>query len=471
MYSAKKTKIVATVGPSSEDGNTMKKLIEHGVNVFRFNMKHNDVEWHQETIEKLQRVADKLGISIGILIDLQGPELRIQTKNQAEIILKQGDVLEFAETFRNPNVQVCVPHKSVLDTLAKGDRFSIDDGFVRFKVTKKGRGKVWAQVLDDSTLKHMKTLNLFGKDIKLPSLIKDDINRLSIGASQKIDYVALSFTRTKEDIQVLRKNMAKKKVHAQVIAKIESQKAIDNINEIIAESDVVMVARGDLGIETPIEKLAYYQKMIINKCRAANTPVIVATQMLESMVERPIPTRAEVTDVANAVLDGADALMLSGETAIGKYPVRAVNEMSKIAMFNEKKTSVIKFDVHPDNATELIVEAAETVAEKAEHIGINYLVVFTETGYTAKVLSSFRSKIPVYAITDKQKTVEELTLSFGVTPIKIKLPSGKLLSPDYVINKLKQLKRVKKGDTLLIIHGQHWKQPGQTNAIVLINVP
>lgn len=472
FYKRKKTKIIATVGPACANNESIRNMINHGVNVFRFNMKHGTMEDHHKNIDMVQEEANKLHFPIGILVDLQGPEIRIQTQNKADLVVSKNQKIKFVQKFEaaSSEPQIKIAHKSVFEALAKGDMFSIDNGYIQLQVQQRSGDSFTATVLDDAIIKNMKSMNLFGKDLNLPSLIKDDIERLTIADSKKIDYVALSFVRSKRDLDTLKKHMKEKGIDAQVVAKIESQAAIDNIDEIIEESDVVMIARGDLGVETPIERLAYYQKMIITKCRHANTPVIVATQMLESMITSPIPTRAEATDVANAVLDGTDALMLSGETAIGKYPERAVMEMAKIAMFNEEKSDLVKFDIKPQNATELIVEAAETIAQNSKNLKIDHIVVMTETGYTAKVLSVFRPKIPVIAITDLQKTVEILTMSYGVRPVKVKLPQGTLLTPNYIIKQLKDLEEVEKGELVLLIHGQHWKKPGQTNAVVLVTV-
>lgn len=466
----KKTKIVATMGPASEDEKTIEQMIRSGVNVFRFNMKHGNFEWHHKTILKTQKIADRLKTPIGILIDLQGPEIRIQTKEEQPIELNAGDSVVFARKFTTKDAQVRIPHTSVFEALSKGDQFSIDDGFIRMKIVEMGDKWFKAEIMEDGTIKHMKTLNLYKKDINLPSLIQDDIERLGVADTQKVDYVALSFARSKKDLDYLRRHMRERDIEAQIVAKIESQIAIDNIDELIEDADVIMVARGDLGVEAPIEKLAYYQKMIINKCRQANTPVIVATQMLESMVNNPLPTRAEATDVANAVLDGADALMMSGETALGKYPVRAVKEMAKIAQFNELKSEMSKFDMNPHTSTELVVDAAVSIAQKTADEPIDHIVVMTETGHTARVVASYRPSQPIIAITDKQKTVETLAMSYGITALRVGLPTGKLVSPDYVVEKLKKMGKLKSGDHVLLIHGQHWKQPGQTNALVIVNV-
>ncbi len=469
MIPTKKTKIIATLGPASESPQTIKELILNGVNVFRFNMKHGTIAWHQENIKKVQSIANKLNVNIGILIDLQGPEIRIQTNNIKEITLKRGDTVKFATDFNN-NINIKITHKSVFKALNAGDYVFLDDGFVQLKVVEASDTYFAAKALEDAVLKDKKSVNLFGKDLKLPSLIKDDIERLSIATTHKVDYVALSFSRTKKDILTLKKLLKAHNIDAQIVAKIESQAAINNIDELIQVSDVIMIARGDLGIETPIEKLALYQKEIINKCRIASKTVIVATQMLESMINNPIPTRAEATDVANAVLDGTDCLMLSGETAVGKYPVQSVKAMAKIAQYNETATAKNDLELKPDNATEFIVEAAKMIEEHSKQLKLDYIIVLTETGYTAKVLASYRPAIKMYAATHSLKTVETLTMAYGVYPVKVVFPQGKILSVESIIKQMKTMNYLKEGDNILLIHGQHWNKPGQTNSVNLLTV-
>lgn len=467
----KKTKIVATVGPATESQIIIENLIKNGVNVFRFNMKHGTTAWHKEHIKKTQKVADKLKTPVGILIDLQGPEIRVHTKDEQDIHVKENEEYEFSYLKTNPTAQIFVPQRSLFKTLQVGDKFSIDDGFIRFTVSNKTKTGLLAKSHDSRTVKHRKGLNLFEKDIDLPSLIKEDIEKLDLATSHKVDYIALSFTRSKKDILTLRNIMEKKNVDAHIVAKVESQKALDNIDEIIEHSDAIMIARGDLGVEIPIEQVAFYQKEIITKCRKAHKPVIVATQMLQSMIELPIPTRAEASDVANAVFDGTDAVMLSGETATGKYPIKAVEAMSRIAAYNEGKAITTEFESMPQNATELIVYAAQKIAElSVKNINIDKIVILTQSGYTAKVISSFRPASPVIAATNNQKTVETLTLTYGVYPEKVTFPEGRVFSADTVIKQLVKRRKLSKNDDVLIIHGQHWQVPGQTNAVMLTKV-
>jgi pyruvate kinase len=470
MHSGKKTKIVATIGPSSDSKEKIAELIQAGVNVFRFNMKHADIPWHNERIARVQEVADGLKISIGILIDLQGPEIRIETLEKQEIPLKKGEKIEFAHTFTHGKTQVRIPQHIVFDVLKKNDFFSIDDGFLEFQVVSTGKGSFVAVTLDDCVIKHRKGMNIPGKELDLPSLIDDDLKKLEMASKAKVDFVALSFSRTKEDIEILREEMRKRKVTAHIVAKIESQQALDHLDELIEASDAVMVARGDLGIEVPIEELAYWQKTIIEKCRVARKPVITATQMLQSMIDNPRPTRAEAVDVANAVFDGTDAIMLSGESANGRFPVKAVSAMARIAQFNESRTNVAHLSLDGEGTTELVVDAAVAMLSKHQNIKIDGVVIFTETGRTARAVSSFRPQVPIIAVTDKQKTVETLTLSYGVIGVYAEFPNGVFYSADEALGLLKKKQYIKSGQTLLVIHGRHWKKPGLTNSLTIFKV-
>jgi pyruvate kinase len=263
--------------------------------------------------------------------------------------------------------------------------------------------------------------------------------------------------------------MVERKIRALIVAKIESMQALKHLDELIEASDAVMVARGDLGVEVPIEQLAYWQKTIIAKCRAANKAVITATQMLQSMTNSPRPTRAEATDVANAVLDGTDALMLSGETASGKYPVKAVQGMSKIAKFNEQIIKKINFEIEPKNETDIIVSSTKEILNQ-NLINIKMILVYTRSGLTARSISRLRPKIQIVAVTSDQKTVEELALSYGVKAIKMDIPEGSFSIPKPAITYLIKSGELKKSDTILIVHGQNYYKERSTNAVALIKI-
>ena len=475
MQSTKKTKIIATIGPASDTEELISELIQTGVNVFRFNMKHNVKEWHIERIHRVQKVAKELGVAVGVLIDLQGPEIRIQTESGKDINVVKNDLVFFCNDFKDAASVIgkypviVIPHKNMIQGMMAEDAFSIDDGFFEFEVVEKGPNGFIAKSLDSGPIKDHKSLNLIGKDIDLPSLTKDDLEKLDIGAAAKVDFIALSFVRTKEDVHTLRTEMDKRNLKARIVAKVESEKGVDNINDIIDEADAVMVARGDLGVEMPIERIAYIQKEIIKKCRAKNKQVIVATQMLQSMTESSRPTRAEATDVSNAVYDGADAVMLSAESATGKNPIKTVEVMKRILKFNEHHTALFtSFEPDIEDQTNAIVRAAISVLED-KYVKIDKVLVFTETGYTAHVISSYRSKIPVIAISGNKEAVEIMTLDYGVTPIHVAFPSG-----DFSFSDMDELLvkdgYVQKGETVLVIHGRRWKDPGKTNALVVLQV-
>ncbi len=462
----KLTKIVATLGPASDTEETIKKLIESGVNVFRFNTKHGVVAWHEERIKRVQKIANELRMDIGILLDLQGPEIRLETKNKEKISVKQDQLVRIVPSFVNEDDLVCIPHQLVFDTLKSGDQILIDDGAIELIAEEVNSDFIMARATEDNEIGHRKGVNLPGVDIDLPSLIEDDLIKLDMAATNKIDFVALSFCRSKNDIDILREQMEKRGIVAKIVAKIESQKALDNLTEIIETADVIMVARGDLGTEVPIERLANIQKQMIRKCRLANKPVITATQMLESMTNNPTPTRAEATDVANAVLDGTDAVMLSGETAQGKYPVKAVQAMAKITKYNEEIRSITKLRIEINSETDLVVNSVLGMLNQ-KVINFKFILVFTNSGKTARSISRLRPKMPILAITKDQKTVEELTISYGVEAHKSKLNDGVFSLPNKTIDQLIEAGRLNIGESILVVHGQHYYDEGSTNSVAI----
>ena len=462
----KLTKIVATLGPASETEETIKKLIESGVNVFRFNTKHGTVEWHEERIKRVQKIADEMKKSVGVLLDLQGPEIRLETKNKQTIEVKVGQRLRIVPHFLAEEDQICIPHQLVFDTLKEGDQVLIDDGSVELKVIESDKDFMIAEVVDDGVIGHRKGVNLPGVDIDLPSLIEDDLIKLDMAATNKIDFVALSFCRTREDILILREQMQKRGISAKIVAKIESKKALENLDDLIEEADVIMVARGDLGVEVPIERLAHIQRQMIRKCRLANKPVITATQMLQSMIDSPTPTRAEATDIANAVLDGTDAIMLSGETASGKFPVRAVAAMAKIAKYNEEIREKTKLRFDPESDADLIVGSVLDLLNQ-KITKIKFILVFTNSGRTARSISRLRPKVPILAVTKDQKTVEELTMSYAVEGYKSQLNEGVSSLPNKTIDQLIEAGRLNTGESILVVHGQHYYDEGSTNSVAI----
>lgn len=469
MTDERLTKIVATLGPASDSLKTIENLIKAGVNVFRFNTKHGTTQWHQERIELVQKVADKLKTSIGILIDLQGPEIRLETINKLPLAIEKGQLLRITPSFISDIDSICIPHILIFSSVKKGDRILIDDGAVELVIERVLKDLIETRVLEGESIGHRKGVNFPGVEINLPSLIHEDLKKLDMVTTKKIDYVALSFSRTKNDIELLRHEMIKRKIDAMIVAKIENLQALNNLDELISAADAVMVARGDLGIEVPIEQLAYWQKIIINKCRVANKPVITATQMLQSMSFSPRPTRAEATDVANAVFDGTDALMLSSETASGKYPVNAVVAMDKIARYNEQVDKYISFNVLPLSETDMIINSTKELLNQ-NVIDIKKILVFTSSGLTARSISRLRPRIPIIALTTDQKTVEKLSVSYGIRAIKTDIHEGEFSLPNPAINKLIKTGELHKGDDIVVIHGQNFYREGSTNAVAILKI-
>lgn len=483
MEIQKLSKIITTIGPASDTSEAMTRLIRAGANIFRFNMKHGTPEWHLEKIEQAQNAADSLNKKIGIMIDLKGPEIRIKTPDEQDVSLQKGEeVLFTSDPQYLPDDRklnslmvdkfIIIPQEIVIKALEKGNKFTIEDGFHSFEVIEKLNDQVIkVRIFDSGVISSNKSMNLVGKDLPLPSLIDVDLDKLNLAAQTKADFIALSFVRSKEDLITLREEIKKREMDVMVVSKIESQKGLDNIQEIIEYSDAIMIARGDLGIETPLEKLPYFQKEIIRECREVTKPVIVATQMLDSMIENPLPTRAEAADVAGAIYDGTDAILLSGETAIGKYPVKAVQVMTRIASFTESNTTVSKDNV-PEalDQTHAIVRAALAMLRPFSGVYIDKLIVGTQTGYTARVFSSYRPKVPILALSNKPKTVETLTLSYGVVPIHMDLVISDFKDPEILIEKLKKANYLTEGETILLVHGKRIGDPGNTNSLTVLTV-
>lgn len=466
----KKTKIVATIGPASESVEIIEKMILEGVNIFRFNLKHNDFEWHRATVDKVRNISKKIKNKVGVMIDLQGPEIRLETKDQLPIELKEGDIFWLNNRLESNQKVIKIIPGEAIKSLKKGDVFFIDDGSVEAVVTGIDREGIRAETKGESIIKNKKSLNIISEDLDLPILNDKDKNILSRLDEIEPDYIALSFVRTERDVVVLKKLLEKINSKAKVIAKIENSKAIRNIEEIIKESDGIMIARGDLGVEIPIRELAFWQKKIIDLCRKYSKPVIVATQMLQSMVKNDRPTRAEATDVSNAVFDGADALMLSEETSIGVNPVRVIKEMSSIAIFSEESAVCKSLVIEPQNSTEVLVDAAVKIINNNKDLKIKAVVVFTQSGRTARVLSRYRISLPIIAVTDSKETIKSLILSYGMKSYFRKFGKTSFKMPKFLVNKWIEKGLITKGDTLLVIHGNNWMESGSTSDISLVAV-
>lgn len=466
----KRTKIIATVGPACENKDVMTELIKSGVDVFRFNMKHGDVEWHKKYITQAREISNQMGVSIGVLIDLQGPEIRIKTFNGKVLNVKKGDLIKFTNKIENLNDEELVIYSSqtnIVNSLNINDRIVIDDGALFFTVREKSSDFIKMESHSENPLKNNKSLNVIDKDVDLPSLTEEDKIRLTVAEQLKVDFIALSFVRESADIKFLKEEMKSRSIEAKIVSKIENRKGIENIDSIIDESYAIMVARGDLGIETPIEGVTFIQKELIKRCRAKSKPVIVATQMLESMINSKFPTRAEAADVANAVFDYTDCVMLSGETAYGANPIDVVNIMSRICSYNETVVPESKYEYEDFDNTKYIAQAAFNISKSQN---INKIVALTETGYTSRVLAALRPKADIITVSDSDDAVSLLNMSYGVYPFKTQYSISDLSSYEKIIQELIAKNILEKGETIIAIHGQKFGLAGGTNSLMIIEV-
>lgn len=466
----KKTKIVATIGPASDSEEVLSQLIKNGVDLFRFNLKHNNFDWHKNTILKARKMAEKLNKKVGIMVDFQGPELRVETRNGDDLEIKAGDSIFITDKFIDNEKSIKINPSLVIKQIKKGDVVFLDGGDLELKIINKKRNILEAKIERDYIIKNRKSLNVPSRNFNLPLLANRDMEALAKMEELEIDYVALSFVKKDEDVKILKKLLAKINPEIGVIAKIENASAIKNLEEIIMVSDGIMVARGDLGIEVPIRELAFWQKTIIDLSRKNNKPVIVATQMLKSMVDNHRPTRAEATDVSNAVFDGVDALMLSEETAIGKYPAKVAEEMANITIFSENNGNIREIKVESNNSTEFLVDAAVNIIKNNEKLSIKAVIIFTQSGNTARIFSKYRLNIPIVAITDKEEVVGKLLLSYGVNPYYKKFEQNIFKIDQKLIKELTGFDFIKNGDKVIMIHGNNWMESGSTSDISLITV-
>ena len=472
----KSTKIVATIGPATETEEIITDLINAGMNVARFNTKHGTPEWHQVRMKRVRKVAQEMGKAVGILLDLQGPEIRITLPTDEPFPVKPGDRVTFTADEKNKTPKTPYIPQIVVSTLEVGHHISIDDGIGEFEVIEKHADSIVCSAKGTFEVKQRKTLNTPGILIDLPSLIPADLVQLDGANNDLVDFVGLSFVRNAHDIAILKNELAKRKLEAGIVAKIENQAAIENLEEILDVSDAVMVARGDLAVEVPFEELTHWQKVLITKSREKAIPVITATQMLKSMVDNPVPTRAEVSDVANAIYDGTDAIMLSEETTIGKFPVKAVETQAKIAAFNEQYAKPIPIKTYDTDASAYITHAAVSLLEisslKTNKITIDTIVCLTETGQTARNISRFRPQVPVHALTSNSQAYRKMSLLYDVTPHIVELPQGENLeSSEKILDSLVKLGIARSGDSILLVHGTFWKKPGLTNTLSILQIP
>ena len=472
-----RTKIICTIGPATQSVETMVRLIQAGMDVARLNFSHGLREQHQRVIENLKQASTITGEHVTILQDLGGPKIRTGLLEQKSVELATGDVFTFTARDVLGNTKlVSTTYQQLPQDIKTGDTILVDDGKMTFLVESKTETDVICRIVNGGILSEKKGMNLPGVKVSLPSFTEKDAEDLRFGLANDIDYVALSFVRSGEDIRNLQEFLIKeapKGKRIPIVAKIERGEAVDDKNSIVAASDVIMVARGDLGVELPTEDVPIIQKMVVRLCNEEGVPVIVATQMLESMIENPRPTRAEANDVANAVLDGADAVMLSGETSIGKFPVEAVQMMDRII----KKAEIRyrdHFDIGRSRRTQefttydAIGRAACVIANE---IDAKAIIVITHSGFSAINIARYRPKALILAVTGREKILRRLNLVWGVRGIIV---------PDFVADtdtafqrineELRKLNYVQSGDYVIYTVGLPLLSRGTTNSIKIEKV-
>ncbi len=462
-------KIVCTIGPATESRGMIQRLAEAGMDVARLNFSHGEKEKHLAVIEAIRKVSKELGKPIGILQDLQGPKIRVGTFREGEVSLEAGKKFTITtEAVEGNEKIVSTTYENLSRDVKPGDWLLLDDGLLYLKATRSDGVAVECEVVTGGILKDHKGINLPGVKVSAPSLTKKDHEDLLFGLENGVDYVALSFVRRPEDIVAIKEIIRAQGKQTPVIAKIEKPEALDCIDEIIAVTDGLMVARGDLGVEMKTEQVPPIQKRLIAKCNRAGIPVITATQMLDSMVHNPRPTRAEASDVANAILDGTDAVMLSAETASGKYPVETVSVMNQIIELAEKEIPIDHTKRRREAIQEFIVQEGVALAacSLADMLKTNAIVAITLTGAMARVMSRYRPQRPIIAVTHSEEVEQQLSLIWGVQGIILPdLKANLDDSVDLITYALVSRGILKKGDTFVITAGLPFARRGPTNSM------
>ena len=452
------TKIICTMGPNTDKKTVMKSLVKNGMNVARFNFSHGDHEEQRERMNLLKNVREELDRPVAILLDTKGPEIRTGLlEGGKKVTLKEGsEFILYTEEMTGNETGCCVTYPGLAKDVKPGDRILIDDGLIELKVKQIKSGNIVCHVENGGELGERKGVNVPNVKVKLPAVTEKDIDDILFGIQQDIDFIAASFIRSAKGVKEIRKILKENHAeHISIIAKIENAEGVENIDEIIEASDGIMVARGDLGVEIPAQEVPHIQKMIIRKCNERYVPVITATQMLDSMIRNPRPTRAEVADVANAIYDGTDAVMLSGETAAGKYPIEALKMMNEIAENTEQYVDYEKYIHHRTMYEQSKISSAIGIASvrTARNIGAACIVTPTMSGKTARLISNFRPSMPIYAVTPNEMVQHKMQLYWGVIPLKGYI---KDTTENIIVNAMETIKRkhlVKKGQTVVITAG------------------
>ena len=461
----RRAKIVCTLGPATSTPEKIGELVDAGMDVARLNMSHGSHAEHERVYRMVREASDRSGHGVGVLADLQGPKIRLGRFAEGPVELAEGDPFTITTRDVAGDQKICsTTYDGLPGDVSAGDQVLIDDGRVRLEVTAVEDTEVATRVMVGGTVSDNKGINLPGVAVSVPAMSEKDKDDLRWALHQTVDFIALSFVRSARDVEDVRAVMEQEGIFLPVIAKIEKPQAVQNLEEVIQAFDGFMVARGDLGVECPLEDVPMIQAQIVDMARRNAKPVIVATQMLESMISAPRPTRAEASDVANAVLDGADAVMLSGETSVGEYPIESVETMARIIHATESKGlfRMAKIEWNPRTRGGVIAKAA---AEVADRVGAKYLVAFTQSGDSARRMSRYRGPIPVLAFTPVAAVRSQLALSWGVETFKTAAVEHTDEMVRQVDEHLLKVGRAKEGDLVVIIAGSPPGIPGSTNAL------
>jgi pyruvate kinase len=469
MNIQRRTKIVATLGPGSNNPEMIERLIEAGVNVFRLNFSHGTKELHKSNIDHIRQLSQRLKRPIGVLQDLQGPKIRIATFKEGKVELKVGDSLSLTCDDDSPGdkKRVGVTYRNLYNDVRSGDTLLLDDGRLALKVKALKGQTIETTVTLGGVLSNNKGINIPGADLSIPALTDKDVEDLLYGAELDVDWVAMSFVRSRDDLLLARHYLARAGSRAKLMAKIEKPSAVSRFEEILGEVDGVMVARGDLGVEMAPEQVPLIQKRLIRACVEAGKPVVTATQMLESMISNPTPTRAEASDVANAIYDGTDAVMLSAETAVGQYPVEAVQMMNRIALSVESdpeyQTSMREHYPSPRDTTADAISLS--ACQIAHNLSAQVIVTFTSSGTTAQRVSRNRPAAPILALTPSELAFRQLTVAWGVIPYFTDDISSTDQMVDVASRAIAKSKLTEPGARYVITAGVPFGMRGTTNLI------
>ncbi len=462
----RRAKIVATLGPATDSKEVITQLIKSGMNVARLNMSHGDAAEHQKRLDLVRSVSDELNVPVAVLADLQGPKIRIgRFKNGREILEEGASFSITTKKIDGSATSVSTSYSGIVADVSVGDELLIDDGRIKLRVKNKTTDTLDCEVIEGGTISDNKGLNLPGVMVSVPALSEKDELDLRWALDNEVDWIALSFVRNAADIDRVHEIMDEKNYWIPTIAKIEKPQAVDNLDEILDRFDGIMIARGDLGVELPLEMVPLVQKDAITRARNAGKPVLVATQMLESMISASRPTRAEASDVANAILDGADALMLSGETSVGENPALVVATMAKVIEHVEREALDKLIKLQPQNRVSVARALTASAIQVGEFIGAKYLIAFSETGRSARLMARHRSQIPILTYTPLPRVLRQLSLLWGVTPYLVGVVHHTDEMVDQVDRDLIAHGLASEGELVVIVAGVPPGIPGTTNGM------